>query len=217
MNNSRIISPSLTSAADEDEEHGLRRRSEMSPSPEVELTSPDLDDHDSPLSRSASFPNSNMAPETTHAPGLAQNRTSPPLERDEHEFTQTANSLQMLRKTESVEMDMLLTITSDQSDEPMIVVEDESEESAVRRNKEAADVLFGQSDHHLSLRRQNFLASSPMLHPQMEIDSMSGKPVTPNLSLSINDDKMDSSFVWTELKSPETLELDELDDLFESY
>jgi hypothetical protein len=114
-------------------------------------------------------------------------------------------------------MDITLTITPDQSDEPMNAVEDESEESAVRRNKEAADMLFGQSDHHLSLRRQHFLASSPMLQPLMEIDSMSGKPVTPNLSLSMNDDKMDSSFVWTELKSPETLELDELDDLFESY
>jgi hypothetical protein len=51
----------------------------------------------------------------------------------------------------------------------------------------------------------------------MEIDSLSGKPVATPLSLSIHDDKMESSFVWSELKSPETLELDELDDLFESY
>ena len=114
-------------------------------------------------------------------------------------------------------MKVEITLTSDQADEPMIVVEDESEESAVRRNKEAADVLFGQSDHHLSLRRPNFLASSPMLNAQMDIDSMSGKPVATPLSLSIHDDKMESSFVWSELKSPETLELDELDDLFESY
>src|SRR5205814_10353836 len=39
-----IISPSLSSADENDEDADERRRSEMSPSPEVDLSAPELDD-----------------------------------------------------------------------------------------------------------------------------------------------------------------------------
>jgi hypothetical protein len=191
----------------------------MSPSPEVELMGPDLDeDDDMQLSRSDSFPHSHLAISITNppTPGLVNSRTSPALEKDEHEFTQTANSLQLLRTTESMEMKLDLPPTAlDRLDQLMANAEDESEETVFRRNKEAADALFGNAEGHLSLKKTLFLASSPMLNPTMEVDTSTTRPVPPPLSLS--QDRTDSSFAWAELKSPETVELDELEDLFESY
>jgi hypothetical protein len=104
----RIISPSLTSAENEEEDEKiLRSRSELSPSPEIDLSSPELEDTDSPMSAAESFSNGHMVTHTsTHSRtvSLAHSRTSPPLERDEREFTQTASSLQRRRKSESLEI-----------------------------------------------------------------------------------------------------------------
>src|SRR3978361_2218479 len=78
----RIITPSLTSASATDEgEDSSRRRSELSPSPEL-----DLMDH------SADFDSANLS-RTTSASSTTSTVTSighngPALERDEHEFTQ---------------------------------------------------------------------------------------------------------------------------------
>jgi len=81
---------------------------------------------------------------------------------------------------------------------------DETEESAALRNKEAADVLFGAcEDGRLGLPHGQAaifgLASSPVLRPCLE-------------SKTVN--AFDLIDVW---RNPETVELEELDDLFESY
>jgi hypothetical protein len=214
----RIISPSLTSGTDEAEDDAGRRRSEMSPSPALDLEDSAVNFDNGSLSRSESFPNSHM-PSGAPTPGLAQSRSSPALERDEHEFTQTANALQQLRReTEQMAklkaLDVKLEISPP---EDAMILEDDSDEIIAKRNIEAADVVFGQSDTSLFMRRSAYLLSSPMIVPQRDPEEVPGKPIPFPLTLSTVEDKIESSFAWTELKSPETVELDELENLFESY
>ena len=94
----RIISPSLTSAADDDEERPTARADRAfavargtGPSP------PDLD-LDVHGSICVSFP-SHLGTDAPQTPG-GPKHTSPPLDLHEHEFTQTAESLQQRRRSE---------------------------------------------------------------------------------------------------------------------
>ncbi|KAF6790696.1 mucin [Colletotrichum musicola] len=90
-----VISPSLSSVAsgsdnDDDDDMELRQR-QLSPSPEVDLSSPEFDDADDdvamPTTPVGSLPNS-LRYDRCHR------SASPPLEKDEREFTQTADVLQ---------------------------------------------------------------------------------------------------------------------------
>ncbi|KZL87770.1 mucin [Colletotrichum incanum] len=87
-----VISPSLSSVASESEngdDVGLRRR-ELSPSPEVDLSSPEFDGDDDftvPTTPVGSLPNILRYCRSHRS-------ASPPLEKDEREFTQTADVLQ---------------------------------------------------------------------------------------------------------------------------
>ncbi|GKT44106.1 uncharacterized protein ColSpa_04287 [Colletotrichum spaethianum] len=88
-----VISPSLSSIAsgsEDGDDVDLRRR-ELSPSPEVDLSSPEFDDGDDdfamPTTPVGSLPN-NLRYSRSHR------SASPPLEKDEREFTQTADVLQ---------------------------------------------------------------------------------------------------------------------------
>lgn len=208
----RIISPSLTSAENEDEDGpNTRKRNEMSPSPEVDLYSPILDDTHPHLSSHHSFPTILAhTPSHERSKTLPHGRTSPPLERDEREFTQTASSLQQRRRSETKELEEAKDIpkpTIEASDEPMIQP-DESEESAALRNKEAAEQLFGHADRHLTLSKVMYMESSPMLKPQMHID----------LTYQRHMEMRDVHHLIHEVDLLcETVELDELDDLFSSY
>jgi hypothetical protein len=172
----------------------------------------------SSLTRTTSFPTSHLS-SGAPTPGLAQSRSSPALERDEHEFTQTANALQQLRRQTA--QNAKLTVPEVKlelfpSEDPM-TLEDESEESVALRNIEAADAVFGQSDTSLFMRKSMYLLSSPMMAPQKDPETVREKPSPLPLTLVPLEDKIESSFAWTELKSPETVELDELENLFESY
>jgi hypothetical protein len=207
----RIISPSLTSAENEEEEdRNARKRDEMSPSPEVDLYSPILDDRDSHMTATDSFSNLLAhTPSHERSRSLAHGRTSPPLERDEREFTQTASSLQKRRKSESLEIEAkdIPVPKIEASDEPMIEA-DESEESAALRNKEAAEQLFGHADRHLAPPKAIFMESSPMLKPQMHLD----------MTYSRHTEMRDVHHLSHEADLLcETVELDELDDLFSIY
>jgi hypothetical protein len=207
----RIISPSLTSAENEEEDdRNVRKRDEMSPSPEVDLYSPMLDDRDSHMAVTESFPNLLAhTPSDERARSLAHGRTSPPLERDEREFTQTASSLQQRRKSESMEIEAkdIPKPTVETSDEPMIEA-DESEESAALRNKEAAEQLFGHADRHLAPPKAIYMESSPMLKPQMHLDVAYTRHIEMR---DVHHLSHEADLLC------ETVELDELDDLFSSY
>ena len=178
----------------------------MSPSPELDLSSPDFDDGIDPFSNQ------------THPPtsaNISHNRRaqSPPLERDEKEFTQTASFLQQRRRSQQAERersDSAPTVVVQRPDVAMddIPEVDETEESAARKNSETAAALFGPFD-----RVSVFAASSPMLKPifSIEIPPPAFKPSDVKMELD------DIDWSWSEMKSPEHVNLDELDDLFGGY
>ena len=177
----RIISPSLSSAADEGEDEGderdARSRASLSPSPEIDLTSPDLlgaATANGSVAHGASF--SGHGPlmgesdgTATTADGASHNRraVSPPLEREEREFTQTACSMQQRSRSldlgPPVSTDVQMTTDDDGHDRDAIATADadaaeadaserrrmeETEESAAMRNREVAAELFGAATEH---------------------------------------------------------------------
>jgi hypothetical protein len=208
----RIISPSLTSGENEEEDHPSRRRSDLSPSPEVDLSTPELDGQGSPMSSSASF----SIPDTQSSSFSSSRRgKSPPLEGMEREFTQMAFTLQSRQLSEALKRESELEaeyvkVEGGGEGEDAVMLElldlelDETEESAALRNKEAADALFGAvEDDRLSVPHGLVgafgLPSSPVLRPMLE-------------SKIVN--AFDVVDVWRNL---ETVKLEELDDLFEAY
>ncbi|KAJ5211776.1 uncharacterized protein N7498_003422 [Penicillium cinerascens] len=106
------ITPSVSSL-DEDEEDAIRERS---PSPEVDLSSPDFeqneDDLDSPAGRGTSmdqFPDS-----SSHSRLMHSNRAaSPPLEGDEKEFTQTASAVRERASEEKAQSERAISVLSE--------------------------------------------------------------------------------------------------------
>jgi len=210
---SRIISPSLTSAEnEEEEERNARSREEMSPSPDFDLCSPILDDDNSPMSANDSFSHvlSHASTHDNSRTNPAHGTASPPLEREEREFTQMASSLQLRRKSESLEIksEDIPAPTPELTNDPM-VEDEESEESTALRNQEAAEQLFGQAAGHLSAPKTMFMESSPMLRPQMHVEMTFSKHAEMHDVQQLGEE--DVRLLC------ETVELDELDDLFQSY
>ncbi|KAF2500617.1 hypothetical protein BU16DRAFT_253385 [Lophium mytilinum] len=218
----RIISPSLSSAASEEEEADARTRSQLSPSPELDLSSPDFEDDSTPFSNRNPLMRGGPHPPTTSNISHNRRAVSPPLERDEHEFTQTASIL--LQRSRSQDSESKVEIKSERSPslhdtsmQDSIPEEvEETEESAALRNSEAAAALFGHVDH-LSVHaiQPAFASSSPMLKPHLEIETTRA-----TFKSGLSDDvKMsdDETWGWSELKSPENVELDELEDMFGEY
>ncbi|KAL4991295.1 hypothetical protein BDW68DRAFT_152416 [Aspergillus falconensis] len=86
----KVMTPSASSM-DDDEDAMARQRS---PSPEVDLSSPDFDDGDIDLDGSNSARHSSSFSDHRHTRLFHSHRaTSPPLEGDEKEFTQTASAV----------------------------------------------------------------------------------------------------------------------------
>jgi hypothetical protein len=188
----------------------------MSPSPALELEEPVLDFDEpsmSSLSRSTSFPSSHLS-SGIPTPGLAQSRSSPALERDEHEFTQTANALQQMRRESQLKAKICIPEVKLELPSGIHMLGDD--ESAALRIMDDADTVFGQADAFF-MRKSTNLMSSPMMNPLKEADGLRGKPVSFAPTLAPIVDRFDTGFAWAELKSPETVELSELENLFESY
>lgn len=179
----------------------------MSPSPELNLSTPEFEDHVDPFSNQSHPPTS---------VNIAHNRRaqSPPLERDEREFTQTASSLQQRRMSQEAERKRAASMTAPPQVD--VVMEDalshveESEESAARKNSESAAMLFG----HIATFQAEMVPSSPLTKPALVIE-MPPPPFKPIESLKRDRDEIDLS--WSDMKSPESIELDELEDLLGGY
>jgi hypothetical protein len=216
-----IISPSLSSADENEEDADERRRSEMSPSPEIDLTAPELDDEMDieamgPPTPAGSFSGrSSLARDGTSAMITHNHRAvSPPLQEDEREFTQTASSMQRKR---SASRDSAVARASTETAIPEITADevvpprDETEESAAIRNSEAAAVLFGPTAQH-EVRSVTF--SSPLVKPAVAVSSpvmQRRSDVMMELDTDVNEH---STWDWDgEMRSPENVELEELDDL----
>jgi hypothetical protein len=228
---SRIISPSLSSAADEEssaEDPHSRARAQLSPSPEVDLSSPEFDDH---TNTSTPFAG-NMGHPPTPA-NISHNRRaqSPPIEKDEREFTQVATSLQQrslseneakarAAKTKSINTPGssketstpgVATISEDSvMEDPISQDTEETEESAALKNSEAAAALFGPAlvSNHLAVSQPGLPpTSSPLMRPA---------PLKRALDVDVKMEEGDE-WNWSELKSPECVALDELDEMFGGY
>lgn len=94
-----MVTPSVSSASvDHDEEDALsRERSRLSPSPEIDLSSPEFEEDEADLtvrgSSSSRTPDSGFTVHRQHRLAHNHRAASPPLEGDEKEFTQTASSV----------------------------------------------------------------------------------------------------------------------------
>lgn len=189
-----IITPPLSSTASTSEVTDEERRRELSPSPEVDLSSPEFDDMDDdipmPTTPIGSF--SGRLPKLGSSLRRNHRATSPPLEKDEKEFTQTAEGLQK-RKLSG---DML-------SAEPV---------------EHVMDFNFGPRDDSL------FGAESKSLAPHSTPQQMAlaSPAIRPTFSLNIKREseseswaKLDSMLEWD--RSPENVELEELDGLLNGY
>jgi hypothetical protein len=185
----RIISPSLSSAASDDNDVDMNARDVRSPSPEL-----DLSDYDDAVSDP--FTNATHQP-TTH--NIAHNRRaqSPPLEKDEREFTLTASSLQERRRSAQAERERSASVV-ETTPHAVVAMDDipelvETEESAARQNLETAAALFGQMQH--ATFDPVLAINSPLLKPSLNVEMP--PPV------------FKASDSWAEN--------DELDDLFGNY
>lgn len=239
----RIISPSISSAsaADEDERYN-RQRTALSPSPEVDLSSPELEDEhadDRPPTPGAPFSGrSSMSRErSASAADLARNRraASPQLEHEERDFKQTASQLQAQQRRHSrqqsapdvtmVDGDADASAGAEQQDGSAMLVE-ESEESAAKKNSEAAADLFGHNAESLkswAWGRTEMEFSSPVIAARTAAQGAGTYKRDEPMTLDL--DAVRGAVVgarelegyWEQLTSPENVDLAELDDMFDSY
>ncbi|QIW94799.1 hypothetical protein AMS68_000317 [Peltaster fructicola] len=217
------ITPSLSSADDEEEEPYHRSRVELSPSPEVDLSSPELDDEDDePASPARSF--QTRSQERTQSPkDLSHNRraVSPQLEPEEKTFKQTANQLykqEQERQNSLREVDMDVVAGA--------INENESVARSIEAEENARDAVAELFEHaqHLHMPVSTMTFSSPMMLPQShdtinaQLKSTRRDEVMEHMSLDVGPkDETMEIIAWDSLQSPENIELAELEDMFDAY
>ncbi|KAI9704454.1 MAG: hypothetical protein M1836_007317 [Candelina mexicana] len=229
----RVISPALSSNSAEDDDIDARARAALSPSPEVDLSSHGLEneDEENPPTPAGSFSGrSSLSRDGTNAQSplsIVPNHraASPPLEGDEKEFTQTASSIQKrtMSQENSVDDNVIMSTELDEEQTSQAANGEETEEHAELRNSEAAATLFGHS--HATTNAIEF--SSPLVRPnsQHRTSSLPAKKTINEMDMDI-DVRVDNVPIlgenifraWgSDMRSPEDIELDELEDLFGEF
>lgn len=208
-----IISPSLSGASSRDDDE---RRRELSPSPEIDL-SPDFgDDYDeddnmvTPPTPTGSFSGRNSLV-VTNSPSavLTQNHraASPPLQEDEKEFTLTAQEMQTRKFPEQISAEY--TVHDDNHG---------VQEYAVAMNMEVVDNLFGTPNRNANVsgaeqHGAHVSFSSPAMKASLTISTSAGNK---RGFEEMNWEKSDMGIDW-DTRSPEAIELDELDGLLDDF
>ncbi|KAK5718377.1 hypothetical protein LTR15_008104 [Elasticomyces elasticus] len=239
----RNISPPQSSASAEEDERYNRRRTALSPSPEVDLSSPELDQDtvERPPTPGAPFSGRNSLSRDSRSSSLSHPKraASPQLEREERDFKQTANQLyeQAQLRRNSLQQDTKMeqddaVAGAERDDVSVSMSIEETEENAALRHHADAAALFGHAEH-LKIPSAPIMMdfSSPMMRPQCELhldlvpspmkmssftehtENMALDPTSTGSSLSL----LDTAFAWDTLQSPENIELAELDDMFDAY
>ena len=136
---------------------------------------------------------------------------SPPLEGDEKEFTQTASNMRM--RGMSLDDPTIRPSTEDTSE----VVLEETEEEKAKRNREAAEALFG--GHH-GQGSSLMMTSSPLMkaiQPNMveKERKQGGQDVEMKESISILGDN-GVGLTW-DTREAEDIQIEDLDDLFGAF
>ncbi|KKY28612.1 hypothetical protein UCRPC4_g00417 [Phaeomoniella chlamydospora] len=220
------LTPSVsTPSIDQDDiDAETRDRMRMSPSPEVDLSSPELDDSgiedmDTPPTPAGSFSaRSSLARDGSvgqSATRLQPNRApSPPLEADEKGFTEMANEV----RARGANLQDLDVQPSTETDEPnrdgTAEQAPETAEQTHRRDQELGFALFGQGNPTIIAA----VTSSPMMGPQKLVSHVEIKKEhqLPTTLVDVNFKDIEMANAW-EMQSPEDIELGELDGLFSEF
>ncbi|KAA6416265.1 MAG: hypothetical protein FRX48_00985 [Lasallia pustulata] len=234
----RIISPSISSASVDEDLEGAedRKRAALSPSPEVDLSSHELDaatdgvddDFANPPTPAGSFSGrSSLARDGTSGSAsenirLVHNHraASPPLEGDEREFTQTASSMRMrgmspddanIRQSTEVENAATEEVVADE------MILEESEEEKAKRNREAAAALFGGHHEHGQEVGLGLMSSPLYKHMLPLIGNETKKEEAADVEMAESTSILgEGGFSW-DVREPATIGLDELDDLLGGF
>jgi hypothetical protein len=174
-------------------------RREMSPSPEVDLSSPELDDIDEDVDSDLMAMGASRASMQIDRERRARG-ASPPLERDEREFTQTANGLQ---KKKIVQEHAVASI--EDPTEPVLSLDDAGK----------YDSLF----YEYRSGSSGFPSMAMVVSPTMKgspfvMGSVGGSGLVKR-DTDENWIKIDRLLDWD--RTPETMELEELDGLLDAY
>lgn len=173
-------------------------RMRFSPSPEVDLFSPELS-HAAPIVITPGSPFS--AASSLHEEPIPQQRPrpsnrapSPTLEADERGFTETASAVRANRILQ-------------QTSELQISIQEVVEETKHKTEHDVGMELFGRSHGGLSVADHHAkqMMSSPMMIPKH------------NLTVQIHDVDMDLDESSWNIKSPEHTSFDELDEMFDDF
>ncbi|KFY44351.1 hypothetical protein V494_01514 [Pseudogymnoascus sp. VKM F-4513 (FW-928)] len=224
-----IISPSLSSTESRSDEADAERRRQLSPSPEVDLSSPELDDvgsSDSNGSVAPPTPSGSFSGRLTRGNdaggGLARNHraASPPLEKDEKEFTQTARGMQR-RQLQSEKLRGEGAAAAAAQHIPSFSFVGDGSEGAVKIMDLDGD-LFGEHEHHArggSAAHGGFV-SSPAMKPMVVVPGiMTSSPASMATLKRPFEDVQEWSrddMEW-DSRSPENIDLDELDGMFDCF
>ena len=211
------LTPSVSPSVDQDDiDLETRERLRMSPSPEVDLSSPDLDDDDSmsPPTPGESFSGRSSL---TRDGSIAEHRTtpnrapSPPLEADEKGFTETATAVRArgMSLNERV-IHTSIEISTEPATNPQMEVIEETAEMTHRRDQELGYELFGHAHRPVAAPHHPALLSSPMIVAKDDHAANVKKVTALVTDIGLEDVEMTN---W-ELRSPENVELDELDGMF---
>jgi hypothetical protein len=189
-----IVTPSLSSSGSTTEDTDHDRRRELSLSPEVDLSSHEFDglEDDYPTPRT-SIGSVSGRHRLLHTYSRLHRADEPPLEKDEKEFTQTADGLQKRR----ARGELLSATPADQ-----LGIDDGMQN----------EQLFGET-------HRTFI---PSFLPHMAF--MTSPAVRPTLTIPAPIKRDGEAEGWSKLdalldwdKSPETIELDELDCLLDEF
>jgi hypothetical protein len=181
-----------------------------SPSPEVELFSPDLEHETSmptpPTPGEAFSGRNSLNPDGTSDTRLQRNRApSPALEADERGFTETATAV----RARGMSLQGPPPQPTIEIETTPIKEEDETPEQQQHRDRNLAYALFGTSHNGLNIPGQKTFASSPMIQPRSDNHN--------KMALTLNLDDVDMSDAQYELRSPETIDVSELDSMFSGF
>ncbi|KFY29510.1 hypothetical protein V493_02329 [Pseudogymnoascus sp. VKM F-4281 (FW-2241)] len=221
-----IISPSLSSTESRSDDADAERRRQLSPSPEVDLSSPELDDVGSsdsngsvaPPTPSGSF-SGRLTSDDGGGGGLARNHraASPPLEKDEKEFTQTARGMQR-RQLQSEKLRGAEGAAAAQH-----IPSFEFGEGAVKIMDLDGD-LFGEHHHEHHGRGGGGvgqgLVGSPAMRPMVVVPGLlplsSPAPALKRPFEDVVEVWSKDEMEW-DSRSPENIDLDELDGMFDCF
>jgi hypothetical protein len=214
------LTPSVSPSIDQDDiDLETRERLRMSPSPEVDLSSPDLDD-DHPMSPPTPGESFSGRSSLTRDGSISEHRTtqnrapSPPLEADEKGFTETATAVRArgMSLNEST-IHTSIEVVMEQGNQQRMEVIEETAEMTHRRDQELGYELFGHAHGALATPNQPTLLSSPMIVAKDDHAANVKKVTALVTDIGLQDVEMTN---W-ELRSPENVELDELDGMFSGF